>query len=106
MPPRAAANSGAIVDMPASYFDMVRPGVMMNGYYPSGETTESVKIKPGMTLSTRIVHIKRVSAGTGISYGKTCGVVSGSIDALARTQALKGRRAIESNRGQVISTSC
>jgi alanine racemase len=66
-----AANSGAILDVPEAYFNMVRPGVMMYGHYPSTETTESVAIRPAMTFQSRIHYIKRVTAGTSISYGRT-----------------------------------
>jgi len=65
------ANSGAILDLPESYFDMVRPGVMMYGYYPSNETSESIEIFPSMKLRTEIAFIKRVKKGTPISYGGT-----------------------------------
>ncbi|MEJ5274245.1 MAG: alanine racemase, partial [Spirochaetota bacterium] len=63
------ANSGAILDLPSSYFDMVRPGVMTYGYYPSKETSESIKIYPSMKLRTEIAFIKKVKKGTPISYG-------------------------------------
>jgi len=66
-----AANSGAILDLPQSYFNLVRPGVMMYGYYPSTETSESIPLEPAMTLRTKILHVKRVSAGTFISYNST-----------------------------------
>lgn len=66
-----AANSGAILDMPDSYFNMVRPGIMMYGYYPSSETSESVEIKPAMTLRSKIIHLKDVPVNTPVSYGRT-----------------------------------
>jgi alanine racemase len=66
-----AANSGAILDLPQSYFNLVRPGVMMYGYYPSDETSESIPLEPAMSLRTQIIFVKRVPAGTFISYGQT-----------------------------------
>lgn len=66
-----AANSGAILDLPQSYFNLVRPGVSMYGYYPSNETSESIPLEPAMSLRTKILHVKRVSAGTFISYNST-----------------------------------
>ncbi|HNV43505.1 MAG TPA: alanine racemase [Exilispira sp.] len=63
------ANSGAILDLKESYFDMVRPGVMAYGYYPSDETTESIKLYPSMQVRTEIAFIKKVESGTSISYG-------------------------------------
>lgn len=64
------ANSGAILDMPEAYFDMVRPGIALYGYYPSFETTESIKLKPVMSLVTSITNIKDVEPGESISYGR------------------------------------
>jgi len=66
-----AANSGAILDLPQSYFNLVRPGVMMYGYYPSNETSESIPLEPVMSLRTKILHVKNVFAGTFISYNST-----------------------------------
>ncbi len=63
------ANSGAILDLKESYFNMVRPGVMTYGYYPSDETTESIKLYPSMQVRTEIAFIKKVERGTPISYG-------------------------------------
>jgi alanine racemase len=64
------ANSGAILDMPESYFDLVRPGISLYGYYPSDETSESIELKPVMSLKTKISYLKRVNKGTSISYGR------------------------------------
>jgi alanine racemase len=64
------ANSGAIWDMPDSYFDMVRPGISLYGYYPSLETTEPVKLKPVMSLYSRVSSVKEVGEGEGISYNR------------------------------------
>lgn len=65
-----AANSGAILDMPDAYFNMVRPGISLYGYYPSRETTESIPLKPVMSIKTKIAFLKWVEADTSISYGR------------------------------------
>ncbi len=70
IPIKHAANSGAILDMPESYFDMVRPGIMMYGYYPSFETTESVRLKPAMAFRSKVLFVKEVEKGTSVSYGR------------------------------------
>jgi len=70
IPFKHAANSGAILDMPETFLDMVRPGVMMYGNYPSNETTESVPIKPAMTLKSRVIYIKQVPENFSVSYGR------------------------------------
>lgn len=66
-----AANSGGIIGHAASYFDLVRPGIILYGYYPSNEQPRTLDVRPVMSLETRIVFLKRVPAGTGISYGLT-----------------------------------
>jgi alanine racemase len=64
------ANSGALLDMPETYFSMVRPGIMLYGIYPSRETSESVAIRPILTLKSNVVFIKEVAQNTSISYGR------------------------------------
>jgi len=73
LPPIAhAANSGALIDMPDSHLDMVRPGIATYGLYPSDEVNKrSIELKPVMALKSRIIHLKRVPAGFSISYGAT-----------------------------------
>jgi alanine racemase len=65
-----AANSGAILDLPETFFDMVRPGIALYGHYPTTETSESLPIRPVMTLKTRVVAIRRLPPGSSISYGR------------------------------------
>ncbi len=65
-----AANSGAIIDLPETYFDMVRPGISLYGYYPSLETSESVKLKPVMKLVSEITTLKKIKKGESVSYGR------------------------------------
>lgn len=65
-----ASNSGAIIDLPEFNLDMVRPGLMLYGYYPSEEVNkDKVKLKPAMTLRSVVSNVKTVPEGTGISYG-------------------------------------
>lgn len=66
------ANSAAIIDLPETYFNCVRPGIMLYGYYPSNEVdVTAVQLKPVMSLKANIVHIKELQSGTPISYGCT-----------------------------------
>ncbi|MDR3627951.1 MAG: alanine racemase [Ignavibacteriaceae bacterium] len=66
-----AANSGAILDMPDSYFDMIRPGICLYGYYPSLETSESIELKPVMSLISRVASVKTISKNDTVGYGQT-----------------------------------
>ncbi len=69
------ANSGAILYCPESRFDMVRAGISLYGYYPDGhegaKRAEGEKLRPAMSFSTRVLQVKTVPAGSGISYGHT-----------------------------------
>jgi alanine racemase len=65
-----AANSAAILDLNESHFDMVRPGLILYGYYPSDEIKNKIDIAPVMNLKSKVTYIKRVDANTGISYGR------------------------------------
>ncbi|MGE5680080.1 MAG: alanine racemase [Bacillota bacterium] len=65
-----SANSGAIIDMPEAYFDMVRPGIALYGYYPSLETTESIKLKPVMSLVSKVTNVNNAAPGDSVSYGR------------------------------------
>lgn len=65
-----AANSGAILDMPEAYFDMVRCGMILYGYYPSEETSESIELKPVMSLVTQVTSLRKVAKGESVSYGR------------------------------------
>lgn len=68
---RHVANSAAIIDFPECHFEAVRPGIILYGYYPSSEVIkEKIDLKPIMSLKTNIVHIKTLSAGEYISYGR------------------------------------
>ena len=71
-PVNHAANSAALLDMPDSHLDMVRPGIATYGLYPSAEVDQSrVELKPVMEWKARIIQLKEVPAGFGVSYGIT-----------------------------------
>ena len=64
-----AANSIGLIDYKESHFTMVRPGLVIYGLHPKGGL--SIKLKPVLSLKTRVVFIKQVPQGSGISYGRT-----------------------------------
>lgn len=65
-----AANSGAIINMPDSYFDMVRPGISLYGYYPSQKTNESIKLFPVMSIVSQVASVKQINKGDTVSYSR------------------------------------
>lgn len=72
IPVRHAANSAALIDMPETHLDLVRPGISIYGLYPSDEVDKNrLLLKPAMFLKARIVHLKSVPAGFKVSYSMT-----------------------------------
>ena len=65
-----AANSGAILDIKESYFNMVRPGLLLYGYHPSSDVKNAIKLKPIMNFKSKVMFIKKVDARQSISYGR------------------------------------
>lgn len=66
-----AANSAAVIDFPESHLDMVRPGISMYGSYPSSSMENRIRLKPAMTVKTRIIQLKNVPKGFKASYHMT-----------------------------------
>jgi len=70
-PMRHIANSAAILQLPESYLDMVRPGILLYGVYPSRQVARTVEVKPALTWKSRVVYFKVVLPGHPVSYGST-----------------------------------
>ena len=63
------SNSGAVLNLPHSYFNAVRVGMLMYGVAPSDEVSMDVEVEPVMSFCGPIVNVRRVKAGTQVSYG-------------------------------------
>ncbi len=72
---RHIANSGGVLYFPDTCCDMVRTGISLYGYYPDGQTgrkrEKGEKLQPAMSFVSRVLQVKSVPAGTGVSYGHT-----------------------------------
>lgn len=67
-----AANSAATMDMDYAALDMVRLGIAMYGLEPSDEiVNKEIKLKQAISLKAKVVMVKTVDPGIGISYGHT-----------------------------------
>ncbi|WP_407271779.1 alanine racemase [Radiobacillus sp. PE A8.2] len=66
-------NSAASMRFPEEMKHFVRFGISMYGLYPSkvAKAEEPIKLKPAMSLHSRLIHVKKVPAQTAISYGAT-----------------------------------
>ena len=70
-PLRHVANSGAILQLPESYFDIVRPGILLFGSSPAPEVALTLKVREALRWLTQVVFFKVVRAGNPVSYGST-----------------------------------
>jgi alanine racemase len=68
-PLRHAANSGAILQLPESRLDLVRPGVLLYGVRPDASLPPVVPVRPALRWLTRVVFFKVVKPGNPVSYG-------------------------------------
>jgi alanine racemase len=115
-PIRHAANSGALIDLPESHLDMVRPGIATYGLYPSDEVNKNkVDLKPVMTLKSKIIQLKKVPAGFNVSYGITyqtkkpttiATVPVGYADGLNRLLSNRGCMLVHGQRVPIVGRVC
>ena len=66
-----AANSSAIIDLPETHLDLVRPGISVYGYQPSDEMQNHAALQPALRLSGPLMQMKDVPAGSRCGYGLT-----------------------------------
>lgn len=66
-----AANSMGLVNYKTQLLNLVRPGLMLYGLYPSPRLKTKLKLKPALSVRSKIVFLKKVISGQGISYGHT-----------------------------------
>ena len=71
VPLKHLANSGAVLGHPDTWFDLVRPGIMIYGAYPDPEAARTVPLLPALEWRTRVSFVKRVPAGETVGYGRT-----------------------------------
>jgi len=63
------ANSIGIVDYPQSHFNMVRPGLILYGIKPWAQL--DLALKPVLSLKSKIIFLKKIKKGMGVSYART-----------------------------------
>ncbi len=63
-----AANSAAILNLPESTFDMVRPGILFYGIYPDQDALRTVEVAPAATWKSQVVYSKISQPGHPVSY--------------------------------------
>jgi alanine racemase len=70
-PLRHISNSGGILQLPEANFDLVRPGLLLYGVYPSPEAARTVEVRPALSWKSRVVYFKVIKPGHPVGYGST-----------------------------------
>ncbi|HOW35116.1 MAG TPA: alanine racemase [Candidatus Omnitrophota bacterium] len=71
IPYRHVANSMGLVDYRMDVFNLIRPGLMLYGLYPSPTLRSKIELKPALSVKSKIIFLKTVAKGRSISYGRT-----------------------------------
>ena len=116
IPVKHAANSAAIMEYPEMHLDMVRPGIILYGMYPSNEVDKSkIDLKPAMTLKASVILVKDVEKDTCVSYGrvfttkcesKIATIPIGYADGYTRLLTGKAKVLINGEYGPVVGKIC
>lgn len=115
IPVKHVANSATLIDLPDLKYDMIRPGIISYGLWPSDQVSHQIDVKPVMEWKAEVIYVKEVPAGTGISYGKTyvteektkvATLPLGYADGYSRHLSNKGQVLIKGQRADVIGRVC
>ncbi|MDD5195926.1 MAG: alanine racemase [Candidatus Omnitrophica bacterium] len=66
---RHCANSAGLAIYPKAHFNMVRPGLILYGIKPAPNI--KMNLKPILALKSKVIFVKKIKAGMGVSYGRT-----------------------------------
>ena len=96
------ASSATLTTFPSFSGNLVRPGIMLYGSYPSPAIEKLIELRPVLTLKTRIHFLKSVSTGSRISYGGTFVTRRESLIATLPIGYADGYSTRLSNQGEVL----
>lgn len=95
-----AANTAATLFFPESHLDLVRVGLGIYGMYP--DARRPLHLKPALSLKTKVAFVKRVPAGSAVSYDSTYVTEKETSLAVLPIGYADGLSRGLSNRGQVL----
>jgi alanine racemase len=96
------ANSAGILNFPEAQLDLVRPGIVLYGLWPSAACSRRIKLKPALSWKSRLCFIKELPPGFGISYGHTFRTQRPTIVGTVSVGYGDGYSRLLSNRGQML----
>ena len=111
-----AANSAAIMCHEYTHLNLVRPGIILYGYYPSTYLEGKIlDLQPAMTLKTQVVHVKELTEGQYVGYGrkfythqktKIATIPVGYADGYSKNLGNKGKVLIRGQYAPIIGNIC
>lgn len=116
IPVKHIANSAAVMRYPNLDLQMVRPGIILYGLYPSDQLKKTaIDLKPAMELKANVILVKDVEANVPVSYGRTyvtkrkttiATLPIGYADGYSRLLSNRGRVLINGEYAPIIGTVC
>jgi alanine racemase len=116
IPIKHISNSAAVIDLPEMNLDMVRPGIILYGIYPSEQVKKSeINLRPVMTLKASVSFVKALKEDGGISYGlsytgkkgqRIATVPIGYADGYTRLLSNLGEVIVGEEKSKVVGTIC
>ena len=116
IPVQHCNNSAGLIQFPEANKQIVRAGIVIYGLYPSKEMAElGVKLKPAMSITSHITHLKTIKTGAAVSYGgsyvadkvtKVATIPVGYADGYARSLSNKGHVLINGCKAPIIGRIC
>lgn len=116
IPIKHICNSAGIMMYPEMHLDMVRPGIILYGLYPSDEVDKSrLNLIPAMSVKADITLVKETPKGRGVSYGskyitekttKIATVPIGYADGYSRLLTDKAQMCFNGQKVNVIGRIC
>lgn len=116
IPIKHCSNSAGFISSKAMYMNLIRPGIILYGLYPSEEVKkEVVDLKPAMTLKSQVVFVKEVEEKVPISYSRKfitnrktriATIPVGYADGYSRQLSSKGRVLIKGMYAPIIGNIC
>jgi alanine racemase len=95
------ANSAALLRLPETHHDIIRPGIALFGYLPA-HCEGIVAVRPALSVRALVTQVKQIEPGASVGYGREWFAQRGSRVATVAAGYADGVDRRNSNRGSVI----
>lgn len=111
----SSANSAGVIDIPRSWHNLARPGIILYGPQPSDVMTNKLDLQYAMSLISHVTHVQTLRKGEALGYGgtfvadhdmKTATVPIGYADGYPRALSNKGTVLIGGKRCPIVGRVC